>query len=187
MRARWLPAAFLAGAMVLVLSCASAPAPAPAPGPAPTETPTPSVQEQPAEPGPEEPFVATEELKKRTFDEVQAVIDDLEAIIASSDYDRWLGYLTADYIASRSSEDFLRSASEAGVLKKAGIELKSLRDYFVNVVVRSHFQATLADITFVDADRVKAYTRVQGTLYILYYLVHEDGRWKIGVQPSGDT
>jgi hypothetical protein len=133
------------------------------------------------------PFVATEALRKKTFDEVSQVIDDLDGIIARSDFDQWRSYLTDDYARSRGSPDFLAKASSAAVLKKNGIVLKNLKDYFDDVVVRSRQQVTLSDIEFVDATHVKAYTRVQGTLYILYYLVHEDDRWKIGVLPSGES
>ena len=56
---------------------------------------------QAAEPQPPaEHFVATEELYKKTFDEVQAVIADLTRIIADGDYSQWLSYLTADYVGS---------------------------------------------------------------------------------------
>lgn len=152
----------------------------------PTQNPVTQPVDTPPADAPKE-FVATEDLRKKTFDEVQAVIEALDRIIAASDYDGWLGYLTADYVASRSSAEFLKDASSAAVLKKNGVELKTLKDYFQNVVVRSHLQATLADITFVDATHVKAYTRIQNKLYILYYLVHEDERWKIGVLPTGET
>jgi hypothetical protein len=131
-------------------------------------------------------FVATEELKKKTFEEVQAVIVALDRIIAAADYRQWLSFLTAEYVGSRSNAGFLKEASDAAVLKKNGIVLRSLEDYFNDVVVRSHLQGTLNDVTFVDATHVKAYTRIQGTLYILYYLVSEDGRWKIGVPPTGE-
>jgi len=49
------------------------------------------------------------------------------------------------------------------------------------VVVRSRLQATLDDITFVDETHVKAITIIQGTEVILYYLVREDGGWKVGI------
>ena len=188
MGAGWRNSCLLTSAMVFLMSCATPPA---APNETPPAAPPPATQpvEQPAVEQPAAPkeFVATEELKKKTFDEVQQVIDALDRIIAAADYDQWLGFLTADYERSRGSEEFLKDASGAPVLKKNGIVLTTLKDYFDNVVVRSHLQATLNDITFVDATHVKAYTRIQGTLYILYYLVREDGRWKIGILPSGGS
>ena len=127
-------------------------------------------------------FVASEELYKKTFAEVQEVVAALTRIIAQADYDQWVTYLTADYIKETGSDSNLSQVSSAGVLKKDGIVLKSLKDYFQNVVVRSHLQATLDDIQFVDATHVKAITRIQGSPIILYYLVLEDGRWKVGIQ-----
>jgi hypothetical protein len=126
-------------------------------------------------------FVASEELYRRTFSEVEEVIAALTRIIADGDYDRWVTYLTTDYVSTTSSSRFLADASSSGVLQKNGIVLRSLRDYFNNVVVRSRVQATLDDITFVDATHVKAITRIQDSPVILYYLVREQGRWKVGI------
>ncbi|MGA2977101.1 MAG: hypothetical protein ABSF77_17470 [Spirochaetia bacterium] len=142
---------------------------------------------QPAEQPAATEFVASEELYKKTFDEVQEVIAALTKIISASDYEQWLTYLTADYVATTGSPAFLSKASNAAVLKKNGIVLKNLKDYFDNVVVRSHLQATLSDIQFVDATHVKAITKVQGTPVILYYLVREEGRWKVGLQQAEEN
>ncbi len=131
-------------------------------------------------------YVPTEEQYLKTFHEVQDVIAALTKIIAAGDYDGWTQYLTGEYIASRSSAEFLQDASSAPILKKNGIVLKTLRDYFDNVVVRSRLQATLDDIQFLDETHVKAIGAVQGTPVILYYLVSEGGRWKVGIRGSGD-
>jgi hypothetical protein len=168
----------LTAALVSFVSCTALPRPATIPEAALTPVEQPATGSQ---------FVATEELKKKTFDEVSQIIDSLDHIIAQSDYETWLGFLTKDYVDSRSSDTFLRQASDSAVLRKSGKVLRTLRDYFENVVVQSRERTTLADITFVDATHVKAYTRIQGTLYILYYLVREDGRWKIGVLPTGES
>jgi hypothetical protein len=132
-----------------------------------------------AAPGQE--FVATEELYRKTFGEVQEVVSALTKIVAEGDYDQWLTYLTAGYVKVTGSPAYLAEVSRSGVLKKSGIVLHSLKDYFENVVVRSRLQATLDDITFVDETHVKAITIVQDTEVILYYLVREDGRWKVGI------
>jgi hypothetical protein len=129
-------------------------------------------------------FVASQDLYKKTFSEVQEVIAALTAIIAKADYDGWLTYLTADYIATTGSPANLDKASKSAILQKNGIVLKTLKDYFLNVVVRSHHQASLDDIQFVDATHVKAISMIQGTPVILYYLVHEQGRWKVGLQQA---
>jgi hypothetical protein len=130
---------------------------------------------------PADRFVVTDELYRRTFDEVREVIDSLTKIIAAGDYGQWLTFLTDDYVHRSSSAEFLAEASRSPMLSKSGVVLRSLRDYFDNVVVRSRVQATLNDITFVDADHVKAITVIQGSPVILYYLVREGGRWKVGI------
>jgi hypothetical protein len=132
-------------------------------------------------------FVATEELYRRTFAEVQEVIASLTRIIAAGDYSAWRGYLTDEYVRTTSSPAFLDAASNSGVLKKNKIVLRDLRDYFENVVVRSRVQATLDDITFVDAKHVKAITEIQGSSVILYYLEREDSRWKVAVLRTGQN
>ena len=152
----------------------------------PPETPAPVPDATTSTP-PEHDFVASEELYRATFRDVQDVVAAITRIIAAGDYDGWLSYLTEDYVASRSSAEFLADASNAAVLKKNGIVLKSLRDYFSNVVVRSHLQATLDDIQFLDETHVKALALVQGTPVILYYLVQENGRWKIGLKHAGQS
>jgi hypothetical protein len=179
-------------AALFAASCATPPAAArePAPTSAPAEKPAPVPDAAPTPaptPAPAREFVASEELYRVTFREVQDVIAAITRIIAAGDYDGWLSYLTVDYVTSRSSADFLADASNAAVLKKNGIVLKSLKDYFNNVVVRSHLQATLDDIQFLDETHVKALALVQGTPVVLYYLVHDQGRWKVGLKPGGES
>jgi hypothetical protein len=182
------------GMLILVglclVACATHPPQKPVP-PAPPETPI----QQPGTPEPQNPappqaqqgqeFVATQEMYKKTFDEVQATVDALNRLISASDYEGWLGYLTADYVQETGGAASLAQASSSGVLKKNGVVLKNLKDYFDNVVVRSHLQASLSEIQFVDATHVKALTQIQGTSVILYYLVQENGRWKVGLRPTG--
>lgn len=126
-------------------------------------------------------FVVTEELYRRTFDEIAAVTAELDRIIREQDYDAWVGHLSREYIARTGSRDFLEQASKSARLSSRKIVLATLRDYFVNVVVQSRLQATLDEIHFVDEANVKAMTVVNGESYILYWLTREDGSWKIGI------
>lgn len=189
----------LIAAVLFLASCASEPPQKPSPPvqqqtaeqtpqtePA-AQTEQPTQAAQPAEQPAATEFVASEELYKKTFNEVQEVIAALTKIISAADYEQWLTYLTADYVATTGSPANLEKASNAAVLKKNGIVLKNLKDYFDNVVVRSHLQATLSDIQFVDATHVKAITRIQGTPVILYYLVREEGGWKVGLQQAEEN
>ncbi len=184
------------GMLVLVALClASCVTHPPQNGAATSSSPQTPVQQQAAQATPPDTtaatgqqgqeFVASAELYKKTFDEVQATVDALNKIIAAANYDGWLDYLTVDYVQTTGSAAALAQASAAGVLKKNGIVLKNLKDYFDNVVVQSHLQASLSEIQFVDATHVKAFTQIQGTAVVLYYLVHEGGRWKVGLRPTG--
>src|SRR5690242_1537294 len=114
---------------LILAACAAVPGPVTHP-----PDPIPDKKQEPV------PFVATEELKKKTFDEVAQVIQDLDGIIARGDFAQWRSYLSEEYASSRGSPEFLAQASGAAVLKKNGIVLKSLEDYFDNVVVRSRQQ-----------------------------------------------
>jgi hypothetical protein len=174
-----------AAATILLSSCATPPQ---KPAPQPAQQTVQTAQKEPDKEPVKQPentaqqgFVATAELYKRTFEEVEEVIASLTRIIAARDYDSWTTYLTREYLRVTGSPEFLADASGSNVLKKNGIVLKSLKDYFENVVVRSRVEATLDDITFVDATHVKAIMNFKGTPVILYYLVREDDRWKVGI------
>ena len=185
MEAAGRPLRVLVCAAVLAASCVSQPA---RPAPLPAEKAQPAENPLPEKgPSTKGGFVASDELYRTTFREVQQVVAAITLLVSAGDYEGWLSYLTADYVDSRSSTEFLADASKAPVLKKNGIVLKSLRDYFNNVVVRSHLQATLDDIQFLDETHVKAIALVQGTPVILYYLMHENGRWKVGLKQAGQS
>jgi hypothetical protein len=183
MEAAGRPFRVLICAVVLVASCVSQPTRPVEPPPDQSKP-----KENPGTSAPSEgTFVASDELYRKTFREVQEVVQAITSLVSTGDYEGWLSYLTEDYVASRGSAAFLADASKAPVLKKNGIVLKDLRDYFNNVVVQSHLQATLDDIQFLDETHVKAIALVQGTPVILYYLVSEGGRWKVGLKQAGQS
>ena len=130
---------------------------------------------------PEKEFVVTEEVYQKTFEEIERVIADLNAIIKARDYDGWVGRLAPGYVARTSSAEYLAEASQSAVMKKSGVVLEDLEDYFTYVVVPSRSSVKLDQISFVDATHVKAITVIKGEPYILYWLVREDGTWNIGI------
>jgi hypothetical protein len=67
------------------------------------------------------------------------------------------------------------------MLKKNKISLNSLWDYFIYVVVPSRVQAQLDEIEFIGENQVKAYAMIKNTKALLYLLVRENDKWKIGV------
>ena len=148
------------------------------PVPEPTEAPVEPVEQ---EPQPVEEFVVSEEVYTKTFDEIEQFIRNLNEIIRQADYDTWLTYLSEEYIERTSDPAYLKQQSEQPLLKKSNVSLSSLRDYFKYVVVPSRFQAQLDEIEFIGENQVKAYAVIRNTKALLYLLVREDDKWKIGV------
>ena len=171
---------FVALGTLALLSCASEPVP-----PAPVEQPAAAPVTAPV-PGtgggePAQEFKVTEEVYQKTFEEIEGVIAELNAIIRARDFARWEKRLTAAYRERTSSPAYLAEVSQSAALKKNGVTLRSLADYFNQVVVPSRSSVKLDELAFVDATHVKAITVIQEEPYILYWLVREDGTWNIGI------
>jgi hypothetical protein len=157
-----------------------------APSPPAQETPEQEVQE-PAEQEPvtaegQENFVVSEEVYTKTFDEIEEFIRNLNDIIRSEDYETWLTYLSDEYVERTSDPEYLEQQSQKPLLKKNNIHLKDLKDYFTYVVVPSRTQARLDEIEFIDEDHVEAFAMIRDTRALLYLLVRENDKWKIGVR-----
>jgi hypothetical protein len=167
----------------LVASCASAPRPAPQPPivepvhPSlepvpPTEVPPPAF----------DPAAVTEEVKQSTFVDVRTFIDSLNQIIRRQDYETWLSNLSDDYIKYYSDPELLAKFSEYPIMKRKGITLLTLKDYFINVVYPARQNDKVDDIEFVDENLVKAITvSPKGERNILYMLEKHGDAWKIGI------
>lgn len=143
---------------------------------------------QPAAAAPEapprafDPSSVTQEVKKATFADAKALIERLNAIIQAKDFLSWKTYLTPAYIAYYSDPVVLAKLSESPVLKRAGIVLHSLQDYFMEVVYNSRQNARLDDIDFVSEDSIVAITiSPQGDRLVLYNLERQNDSWKIGM------
>jgi hypothetical protein len=126
-------------------------------------------------------FVVTEEVYQRTFEEIEAVIADLNAIIRAGDFPGWERRLTAAFRDRTSSREYLDEISQSPLLQQSGVTLTTLEEYFRRVVVPSRSSVKLDQLAFVDATHVKAITVIQGEAYILYWLVRENGTWNIGI------
>ena len=178
---------FVALGTLALLSCASEPvppAPVEQPHAAPVTAPVPATGGSGAAAGGGEPvqeFKVTEEVYQKTFEEIEGVIAELNAIIRARDFARWEKRLTSAYRERTSSPGYLAEVSQSAALKKNGVVLGSLVDYFNQVVVPSRSSVKLDEIAFVDATHVKAITVIQGKRYILYWLVRENGTWNIGI------
>ncbi len=183
-------AASLAASIFLAVACAGSPPPVePEPVPEPIVEPVPEpepapVVEPPVERAPEpfDPASVSVELKEATFFDVKALIQNLNAIIQSKDYGAWAAVLSPEYRAYYSSEETLSRLSDSPVLRRQGITLRTLQDYFIHVVYPSRQNDRVDDIEFIAARRIKAIiVPPTGERLVLYNLEKIDDTWKIAI------
>jgi hypothetical protein len=148
----------------------------------------PSAPQPQVEPKPSSPTIAfdpasvTAEEKTVAITDIRALILSLNQIIQRKDYEAWLGCLTDEYRAYYSRPDVLAQISEYPILKRMGIKLLSIEDYFLYVVYPSRQNDRVDDIDFVGENQVKAITlSPKGERQILYNLEKHDDTWKIGI------
>jgi len=123
----------------------------------------------------------TQEEYKKTFQEVERVIEELNSIIKVGAYHRWEQYLTPKFIASVMDPENLKKINEQPLLKRNKIEIKTLHDYFMYVVVPSRASVRLDDLIFTDQNKVKAFMFVRQDPVLIYQLEKIGETWKISV------
>ena len=129
----------------------------------------------------EEVFEVTQEIYDQTFDEISALIEKLDEIIAKKNYTSWKENLSQAYIDTNSDKELLRKKSESPILQMNEIVLRDLKDYFDYVVVPSRMSLNLEEIDFEDENHVTAWTIFNDNKTKLYQLELIDGSWKISV------
>ena len=149
--------------------------------------------EGPEEKPPETPVPATEppavifdpatvsaEVKELTFADVKRLIQNLNTIIQTKNYELWITNLTADYLEFWSEPETLARLSESPVLRRQNVTLTSLRDYFNYVVYPSRQNDRVDDIEFIGETRIKAIIiNPKGERLVLYNLEKIGDTWKI--------
>ncbi len=145
------------------------------------EEPEPEPESEPEPSAEDEKYQVSEELYQQTFDEIEALIKELNQVISKKQYDRWLKYLSTGYIRKYNSQEVLDLINEYPQLKDNGIVLKNLRDYFDWVVVPSRSRAVLGEIVFVGETKVIAYSSFEGKRAKLYQLEKNEDNWSITV------
>lgn len=169
---------FAAALAVILLGCPSTPPPPPDP----VDPVDPIILPNPTPSGPVAPvFQVTEEVYNATFQEIEALIQELNAIISQGRYGEWKNYLDQTAVDSMSNPAMLAELSEKPILKKFNIRMRTLNDYFTYVVQPSRSNAKLDEIVFLDNNHVTAYTVIKGEKTILYQLKRDSSRWKITI------
>lgn len=176
------PVAFTLAAVVLAAllsSCAGTPSESSVsqPVPAPADAATVRLDAAPAF----DPASISPEVKRDTMEVVKSFINEVNQVIRRKDYTTWRGYLTAEYSTFYSAPAVLAEMSESAVLKRQGIKLESLQDYFLYVVYPSRQSVRVDDIEFTSPTQVKAVTVTpSGDRQVYYYLEKVGESWKIG-------
>ena len=173
-------------AALIAISCTGGPKPAPNPPAQPDAVaqpvPSPAQPAAPSAPAAFDPAAVTEAVKSATFVDVRSFIESLNKIIRMQDYDAWRSNLTAEYIQYYSDPAVLGKYSEYPIIKRKGIKLQTLKDYFINVVYPSRQNDKVDDIEFVGENLVKAITvSPKGDRNILYMLEKHGDAWNIGI------
>ncbi|MCK5674501.1 MAG: hypothetical protein KAH95_14065 [Spirochaetales bacterium] len=119
------------------------------------------------------------EIKEAEID-ISELIQKLNRIITSKDFNSWKNHLSEDYINYYSDPAVLKEKTQSPLLTKYKIVLRSLEDYFNYVVVGSRQNVKLDEIKVLDRDHIKAYMFINNKAVIIYELIRIDNIWKIG-------
>ena len=140
----------------------------------------PAVDEQhTTEPQSSEEYTMGEEEYRETKKDLANLVQELNQIIANRNYQEWLDYLTKEYKDYYSDPEVLKEYSEAPLLQKYDIKLRSLKDYFTYVVVASRKDVRIDDIKPLSENKVRAYMNINGEAIVVYTLEKVDSQWKI--------
>ncbi len=182
----------LAGALILIsfFACVTPAPPEPVAATPPEPVTVPVVPPEPVVVAPVEtpPPVTTtfdsatisEEVKQITFIDIRKFMETLNTVIQTKDFNTWNLYLTDSYRDYYSKSEVLSELSSQYVIKRQGIVLKTLKDYFIYVVYPSRQNDRVDAIEFIGQTRVKAFTtNAKGDRLVLYILEKIGDTWKI--------
>lgn len=144
-----------------------------------SEEPSSAPETEPEHTADTEIYEMGEEEYQETKKDLSKLVEELNQIIASRNYQKWLTYLTGEYKEYYSDPEVLQEYSEAPLLKKYDIKLRSLKDYFNYVVVASRKDVHIDDIKALSENKVRAYMIVNTEPIVVYTLEKVDGQWKI--------
>ncbi len=125
-----------------------------------------------------ENIAITKQTFQKTKTELETVVEELNKITLSRDYQKWLTYLSDDYRKTFSNKDVLEEVSNS--LPTKGIRLKSLKDYFNFVFVPSRQNMRVDDIQFVSPTRVYVIMEIHQNAPAAIYIIEKfDDGWKL--------
>ena len=127
-------------------------------------------------------YEVSKELYEKTRDEISELINTLNSIISSRNYEKWKLFLSDNYIKTFNDPVKLKQISDQSqILSENDIRLLNLKDYFEWVVVPSRSNARVDDIVFIDDSHLIVYMRIKEKNTILYQLESINEDWQISV------
>lgn len=127
-------------------------------------------------------------VSRETFMEdkrqILSIISDLETVMASKNYKKWLSYLDSESVSYWSQRSVLQRA--ASRLPVKGLKLTTLEDYFRYIFISSRAGKRVDEIRYITTNSVKA-VQVDETADIVYYNFHKvDEEWKLHLPELSD-
>ncbi len=123
-------------------------------------------------------FSVTKHIFNVTKTEIQLVVEDLNTITNSRDYNRWLTYLSEEYRINFSNPAVLEKVTAS--LPTKGVKVLTLKDYFTYVFVPSRQNMRVDDITFVSPTRVYVIMEIAPKQPAAIYILEKTGEgWKL--------
>ncbi len=120
----------------------------------------------------------TKENFQATKRQLEIVVNDLNRITFSRDYNGWLSYLSPEYLQTFSDPATLAEVSASLPIK--GVQLKSIKDYFNYVFVPSRQNMRVDDIKYVSPTRVYVIMEISPGNPAAIYIIEKFGEdWKL--------
>lgn len=110
------------------------------------------------------------------------IINNLSTVISTQNYQEWQKYIDQESKDYYSNPANLRAAQKK--LPNKTIQLKGLRDYFINVFIPSRQRSSVDEIRYISRTNIKA-VQVKPDLstIVYYYFVKIDGKWYVHIPP----
>jgi len=123
----------------------------------------------------------SQESRQGLEEELEALVLRINSDIASGEYEKWLLYLSSDYMDNYNSREILSGISLSPRLGTRGMVLTDLKDYYEWVVMPSRHDAKLESIEIATEKRAIAYSMYKGSKARLYELEKIHGEWRITI------
>lgn len=149
--------------------------------------PEPQKVEKPAEPANDEYTRSTGDIQisQDTFENdkrsVLEIIGNLNDIMKERNYNEWLKYVDQSSVNYWSQKPNLKKAEKKLPIK--GIQLKTLKDYFIYVFIPARAGRDVSEIRYISDTAIKAVQVDEQQDIVYYYFNKSKDTWKLYIPP----